>query len=62
LLRLSDQSLQKLCHREGVKERKLHAKNNPIWTNNLFSELSKERLYCGYYSKVPCPLSENRSY
>jgi hypothetical protein len=23
---------KKLCSREGIKKRKLHAKNNPIWT------------------------------
>jgi hypothetical protein len=47
-----DQSLQKtLCSREGIEKRKLHA--SPIWT-------SEERLYCGYCSKVPSPLFENR--
>jgi hypothetical protein len=25
-----------------------------------FIELSEEKLYCGYCSKVPCPLFENR--
>jgi hypothetical protein len=46
ILRFSDQSLQKtLCSREGIKKRKLHAKNNPIWTN-IYWVIRRKALLC----------------